>query len=563
MKVTKSGRAAVDDAFRRFWHEDGSCTGESASQGLPWWLEPIDNASLCDLLQFLADEGAAIVPAMVFGGWHEVNTCQDLTRAQNDTPMFLSEEDARSQVAAMGACLLSEANDLKRPLAIVAKELNIDLPRLESLLRGDLEVSDALEILRKMSEAYPVPLNDLWLDADDTTSGVRLFTAEAAQASARVLDRPGVMGQRTPYYEYRDAAMSRCSQFRPEWIKQLRYVPSKDPHDPDVQLNNGHLMMQTTLFIGPVDFYYKDQHGTVHRQEMNTGDSNFISPFVPHSFTARSMDQEALIIAVTYGGNVRRAFTEFSRVGAKQVFSLAGDKRDPVLARKCTLRRFLEAECMTPVGLADATRQLISSQRVTELLDGQEGTYAELEAIAAALNVRLSDLLVCALEEHEEVVITRACKSRKAARELATYRLAPLSRTRHQPDLKTFDLEVLDSARPGESLRCGLHTFVYHFGTQPVELAWQGRGDRDHSAVLRPGDSAYVAPLVSHSFSALGPDTPLRTRPNPNGVACGPGRRLFLVRIPGHLTGETLAEFATFSGYGRERVGAETQRWYS
>ena len=52
----------------------------------------------------------------------------------------------------MGACLLSEANDLKRPLPIVAKELNVDLAKLECLLQGNLEVSDALDVLRKMSE---------------------------------------------------------------------------------------------------------------------------------------------------------------------------------------------------------------------------------------------------------------------------------------------------------------------------------------------------------------------------------------------------------------------------
>ena len=44
---------------------------------------------------------------------------------------------------------------------------------------------------------------------------------------------------------------------RPEWIKELRVVKDDDPLNPDVQFNNGHLMMQTTLFIGPVNFYYE------------------------------------------------------------------------------------------------------------------------------------------------------------------------------------------------------------------------------------------------------------------------------------------------------------------
>lgn len=560
VKVVGAGRVALNKAFDRLWGEKNSSTGECASSNLPWWLEPVQDAHLCDLLQLLADDGTAVTPTMVFGGWHEVNTCQDLIRAQNDTAMFLSQEEVRTQVAAMGACLLSEANDLKRPLPIVAKELNVDFSKLESLLRGDLEVNDALDVLRKMSEVYPVSLNDLWLDADDTSDGVRLFTADASEASARVLSRSSASGEQRPYYEYRDAAMSRCSQFRPEWIKMLRYVSSGDPQDPDVQLNKGHLMMQTTLFIGPVDFYYKDQHGTVHRREMNTGDSNYISPFVPHSFTARSEDQEAVIIAVTYGGNVRRAFTEFARIGSKHVFTLAGDRRDPVLARQCTLKRYLDAECMTVEDLTAAVSGRLSAQRVRELLQGQEAAHSETEVLAQALGVRVSDLFVCPLEEHEEVVVARAGDSQQAARKLTSYRLAPLARTRHQPDLKTFDLEVLDSATPGEPLRCGLHTFLYHFGSEAVELSWQGRGGRSHSAVLRPGGSAYVAPMVSHSFSVRPPGIDgddERTLP-----ACARGRRIFLVRIPGHLTGETLAEFATFSGFGRARVGAETERWY-
>eukprot|EP00440_Ansanella_granifera_P051892 gb/GFBE01056262.1/.p1 GENE.gb/GFBE01056262.1/~~gb/GFBE01056262.1/.p1 ORF type:complete len:770 (+),score=139.74 gb/GFBE01056262.1/:1-2310(+) len=566
VKFSSSGRGVMEETLRRIFQDDSSSTGQTAAFSLPWWLEPVQKASLCDLLQLMADEGAVTISlAMVFGGWHEVNTPQDLTRAWNDTAMFLSEEDTRAQVKAMGACLLSEANDLKRPLPIVAKELNVSLERLECLLRGNLEVSDALDVLRKMSEVYPVPLNDLWLDADDTTGGVRLYTSEAAESSARVLERKDRTGQRAPYYEYRDAAMSRCSQFRPEWIKELRVVKSGDPLDPDVQMNNGHLMMQTTLFIGPVDFYFTDRHGKVQRREMNTGDSNYISPFVPHSFTAREDSPEAIIIAVTYGGSVRRAFTELSRVGASHVMSLAGDSRDPAYARRCVLQRCLASECMSPEALKEALKPRLVAGRVEEILQGAESSHAELESIAAVLNVRASDLFVCPLQEEEEVVVTCSSESQTQARRMRTYTLAPLARTRHQPDLKTFDLEVLETATPGEGLTCGLHTFVYHFGSEPVKLTWIGRSGSSHSATMRPGDSAYIAPMVEHRFSLCGPCTPAEaeSRRNPNGAACGKGRRLFLVRIPGHLSGETLAEFATFSSHGRQRVGAETVQWYN
>ena len=150
--------------------------------------------------------------------------------------------------------------------------------------------------------------------------------------------------------------------------------------------------------------------------------------------------------------------------------------------------------------------------------------------------------------------MTRSADSWAQARRLEGYVLAPLARTRHQPELKSFDLEVLESAVPGASLACGLHSFLYHFGSEPVTLQWGAQ-----RRTLRPGDSAYVAPLVEHRLAVL----PGAVRDAAaNGGACGVGRRLLVVRIPGQLSGETLREFATFSAKGRERVGAETAPWH-
>lgn len=229
---------------------------------------------------------------------------------------------------------------------------------------------------------------------------------------------------------------------------------------------------------------------------------------------------------------------------------------------------------MTRADLAQAVEPQMAPARAAELLEGGEGSPAELEVLARALHVRLSDLYVCAMDSDEEVVVTHSGQSQARARELGTYRLAPLARTRHQPDLKTFDLEVLDSATPGVPLRCGLHTFLYNFGAEAVELSWHGRG-QSHTSCFWPGDSAYVAPLVEHRFSVItthfscssnerdSSSSKSSSNRNPNGQACGRGRRLFVVRIPGHLTGETLSEFATFSAHGRDRVGAETMQWYN
>ena len=105
--------------------------------------------------------------------------------------------------------------------------------------------------------------------------------------------------KRTDYYEYRDSATSRLSSFRPEWIKELRVVENNDPLNKDVAYNNGHFMHQLTFFVGPVNFYYQYK-GEYTCETMNTGDSNYIPPFIPHSFTTRNNDQEANIEALTF-----------------------------------------------------------------------------------------------------------------------------------------------------------------------------------------------------------------------------------------------------------------------
>ena len=126
--------------------------------------------------------------------------------------------------------------------------------------------------------------------------------------------------------------MSRLAPYRPEWIEELRVVDDNDPYNPDVTYNNGHLLFQSTFFIGPVNFYYSDADGTKQCAVMNTGDSNWIASFVPHSFTSRDKNQTALIIACTYGAQIVNSLQALGSLGAVEdgLTGFSGDKRDPV-----------------------------------------------------------------------------------------------------------------------------------------------------------------------------------------------------------------------------------------
>ena len=83
---------------------------------------------------------------------------------------------------------------------------------------------------------------------------------------------------------------------------------------------------------------------------MNTGDSNYITPFVPHSFTSRDPDNLGLIIAITYAGQVGRARRELAAADVDALNVEAGDLRSmsPFLHR---LDRHLSAESLSPEAL--------------------------------------------------------------------------------------------------------------------------------------------------------------------------------------------------------------------
>ena len=88
--------------------------------------------------------------------------------------------------------------------------------------------------------------------------------------------------------------MSKISPFRPEWIQELVTVNNNKPNNPEAKFNNGHFLHQFTYFIGPVNFYYIENNKK-KVAKMNTGDSMYISPYIPHTFTTRKNKEGILL----------------------------------------------------------------------------------------------------------------------------------------------------------------------------------------------------------------------------------------------------------------------------
>jgi hypothetical protein len=448
---------------------------------------------------------------------------------------------------ALGARILSEANDLKRTRQAMAVELGVEPALVDSVINGQASLEEALDLVRSMAAHYPISLSNLWLEADDTDDGAVIMRAADSVATARVFDRKNATGELTPYYEYRDTAMTRIGPFKPEWISDLRFVDDADPDNPDVAYNNGHLMHQQTFFVGEVNFYWS-LDGKNHCAEMNTGDSNYITPFVPHSFTSRNPNKPGLIIAVTFGGETRRALDEFSRLDGNSSETLAGDLRDRAAAYGARLARRLATDSMSP---SDLTDRLVGSghdaARATQLAKGAlPGSHDETVSIAAALGVRAEDLMVTALEPGHEVVLQYADESMPRpllSNNAVNCHLRELARTKHLPDMKGFSVDVVGAADDAPPFQHHLFEYVFNYGDAPVALLW----GENREAVLRSGDSVCFRPMVKHQFARLEDE--------------GTGR-LCVVRVPGALTDSGLDEYARFPSDGRRRVSGETKQWF-
>ena len=221
----------------------------------------------------------------------------------------------KNQVKLIGQRLLAEANDLKRTVPTIERELGLPNGKFDLIKTGETELSETLNIAYCFAQSYPVKIGDILIDSDDTFNSMILMRSEQSHDSSRIYLRKNKDNQRTPYYEYRDTATSKFSPFKPEWIKELRFVNDSDPKNADVAYNNGHFLHQMTAVVGPVNFYW-EINGEKYCEEMSTGDSNFISPFWKHSFASRNSSKNAYIIAVTFSGSVGRARSELYALGS-------------------------------------------------------------------------------------------------------------------------------------------------------------------------------------------------------------------------------------------------------
>jgi hypothetical protein len=447
----------------------------------------------------------------------------------------------------IGSRILSELNDLKRTVESASRELNIPYESMKSAVQGELSFQQVIEILFKLEKTYPIDASDILMAKNDCPDGVKVMKAGESEKSGRVFSRENRDNKLTPYYEYRDTAMSNGSMLRPEWIEQLRVVNDSDPYNPDVRYNNGHLMHQVTFFVGPVNFYYEIE-GTKYCQEMNTGDSNYITPFVKHSFASRNIKEQALIIACTFGGEVRGAQKEIYNLGidTTKEFQLPIQQKNHAIQK--LICQHLDNESLNTAILQEKIRKSGVDLDLNIIFGSDhEINYQQLCDLSKLLNVEPYDLMMPEFSPKEAVVITQSNTNDSYYYpniKDKLYKIQTLARTSKMPNTKSFDIEVCSSDYAEKNLwKSSLHQYVYNYGDYPVEIVWHHRSKKS-GKIIEPGDSCYIQPGISHAYI---------------NVTSGRGR-LVNVRIAGSITIGVQREISALTQI--DRVALETQPWF-
>ncbi|MES2205268.1 MAG: hypothetical protein V4525_00540 [Pseudomonadota bacterium] len=460
-------------------------------------------------------------------------------------PLKNSISSHSSFLKAQGKRILSELNDLKRTIEACALELQWEKNEVEKIVSGAAHPEQVSHFIEAMVAYYPINPSSLVLAQDDCTLGIKVMRASSSLESARIFARRNSEGIQTPYYEYRDTAMSRLSAFRPEWIRELRIVKDNNPLNPDVIYNNGHFMHQVTFFVGPINFYY-DIDGKKYCLEMNTGDSNYITPYRPHSFCSRNENEETYIIAVTFGGEVKRALEELYHLGSERAHEFKINMQVMHKGIQDLLDYHLKNELLNRSLLQ---QKLLDSGKDTHVLNRNEIlSIQDIHTIANILNIEPNELMLSSYCEDEEIIVNykkniHAYDYPSASQ--AHYKIYSGVRCRRLPLLKTFEIKIVTSQIFAPDIKNSLHTYIYNHTKTSIILCWIWQNNT-YEEIIEAGDSIYIQPFVTYGF---------RTQSLNNNAS------LFVVGIPGAINTITQRELSSFTSF--KRVMEESMCWFT
>lgn len=430
----------------------------------------------------------------------------------------------------VGSKIRSELNDLKRTPQACADEIGWHVDDVENVLSGRATDGQVRALISAIIRTYPISPQSFIASRDDTDDGVLVLSRDESFESRRVFDRVNASGGRSAYYEYRDTAISRLNGLRPEWIQPLRFTPDPNPRNKDVAMNNGHLLHQVTFFAGDVNFYFEDE-GNVYSAEMSWGDSNYIPPFIAHSFTTRDPEAKAFIVAITFAGPVKKVSMAHSSEEADVWRRALQKEHIPRQMHENTLLHHRLVDLVGTLGDPPYAASSASPNAETSATGIDESAVKIGYGEKSSVRVQTSD---------HNMVILRPETNREGleVEQLAT---PPGYLETTFLHLKFCDVGLSKDSLPLAQFTTYRGVYVYCLGPV-VELTWKSEG-KLRSRNLARGDSAFIRSFVPFSFSG------------------SPDSQVVVAAVPGDISQVTLHDL--LHHHDMDRALRETQTWFN
>ena len=379
-------------------------------------------------------------------------------------------------------------NDLKRRPEDAAKDLNITKKEILKFLNNKKEIS--YKILNKATKVWAVNHGDFFSFSDDTQNGFKIMRSDKSNKSKRIMIRG-----KKPYYLYKDTVMSKVSPFKPELITELVVVENDNPNNPKVKFNNGHFLHQFTYFIGPVNFYYL-KNNKKKIAKMNTGDSMYIAPYIPHSFTTRKNKKNELgkILALTYSDQIdNETLNELNVLGFDIANKYRIDLTNKNKAFWGNLDIFFNNSSITLDELKKKTNIDLNKLKKKKNIPNLN----ILKKISNFLNIGLRDLLPP--KEKIEVKIQKYSQNRNwyfPSNKKKDYLFVELTNIPQLPYSRGYEFHILSNHKINRTLEVPSHQYIYNIEHTNVQAVINKKKIK-----INPGDSLYIKPNVKNYFN--------------------------------------------------------------
>ena len=279
---------------------------------------------------------------------------------------------------------------------------------------------------------------------------------------------------------------------------------------------------QFTYFVGNINFYYVNDKGVKSVAKMKTGDSMYISPYVPHSFASRD-NLENFIIALTYLDKVTPQLQDnLTLIGNLNAKKILVDVKDGSKINKDLIKRFKNNLLLTD---EEINKRLKKIKR--------NNVYEKYSNI---LGVNTKDVL--AFDKRNKVTISKKNNSNKwyfPNSRQKTFQISELASSKFVPDAKSIEINVLKNNNIVLENFC--HQYLYVLSDN-IKLKHNSKIFK-----LNRDDTFYLKPFVK--FSII----------NKNA-------NVLILRVPGNISGDNLLQLSQLGKKNIERVLSENSRWY-